>query len=541
MYNMAWEEDSYVKSQSGKSSKNMLERMQRKFAKQNMDVLRESAAIIKNENFNKLLVEGAKFEVTDAMPTLSKYALEDIKRLNLLQENVGREMLNESAVLGVDNISPIAVNSFGIQERALIATHLPRAVKQIAAKVDNFKLSERVPFIIDLGGNKERFIDAFAQGSELAKNLKEKVTLTAPVNSMDLDLYTTLSVDKERKFDFTSAPKGYTIVDGVKTVTAAEISLTINSNTSIIPETGAFAWRIKYVGAGAVEKFAEISGQFDFSNGKLIRLNSTDPNVTHVLFDMILSPETHHNAIRVGYDMKHTPVHIPVGEHYEYSISEEFKDAADKYYNQDAMALLTELMGRAVEQVKDMNTLVKFEELGKTAIFKGKFDCSSPTGFTQGKEEHIRRQFQPYMEKVAIILKAQTRISNCHFRVIGNPMDIRVADVLGTEYIFKRNQEFFGDIVLDYDFAVQSGVHQIFYISSERIPAGKAYMFLIPNEITNNISTVNHYEYATYVSNQYRGTKSNLPTVMISTRYLTKEYFPVVATIEFTNNQPETA
>lgn len=513
MFNTNWVEDSYVKSQAGKSSKNMLDRMQKKFDKQNMEVLREAASIIKNKNYNELLVEGAKYTLTGADSKLSRFALEDINRLNTLQENVGRELLNEAAVMGTDNISPIVVNSFGIQERALIAAHLPRAVKQIAAKIDNFKLSERVPFIIDLAGNKERFIDAFSQSSELAKNLKEKVTLTAPINSMDLDLYTTLSVEKERKFDFTSAPKGYSIIDGATTVTAANISLDMSSNTTINPENGTFSWRIKYVGDGGTNKVAEISGQFDFSNGKLIRLTSTDSNVKSVLFDMILSPETHHNAIRVGYDMKHTPVHIPIGEHYEYSISEEFKDAADKYYNQDAMALLTELMGRAVEQVKDMNTLAKFQELANTAIFKGQFDCKAPTGFTQGEEEHIRRQFQPYIEKVAIILKAQTRIANCHFRVIGNPMDIRVAEAQGTEYIFKRNQEFFGDIILDYDFSVQSGVHQIFFLSSERIPAGTAFMFLIPNEITNNISTVNHYEYATYVSNQYRGTKSNLPTV----------------------------
>ena len=68
------------------------------------------------------------------------------------------------------------------------------------------------------------------------------------------------------------------------------------------------------------------------------------------------------------------------------------------------------------------------------------------------------------------------------------------------------------------------------------MPVGHMYVFLIPNTIENNISTVNHYEYATYVSNKYKGTNSNLPTVMISTRYLTKEYFPVVADIEVINN-----
>ena len=140
------------------------------------------------------------------------------------------------------------------------------------------------------------------------------------------------------------------------------------------------------------------------------------------------------------------------------------------------------------------------------------------------------------MEKVAILLKTKVRIPNCHFRVVGNPLDIRVAGAAGVEYIYKRNEQFAGEIALDYEFSVASDTHKIFYLSSERVPVGKIYMFLIPNSIENNISTVNHYEYATYVSNKYRGTNSNLPTVMISTRYLTKEYYPVVAEISIVNN-----
>ena len=140
------------------------------------------------------------------------------------------------------------------------------------------------------------------------------------------------------------------------------------------------------------------------------------------------------------------------------------------------------------------------------------------------------------IEKVCIILKNKVRIPQCHFRVVGNPLDIRVAAAAGVEYIYKRNEQFAGEISIDYEFSVSSDVHRIFYLSSERVPAGKLMVFLIPNTIENNISTVNHYEYATYVSNKYRGTNSNLPTVMISTRYLTKEYYPVMAVIDVINN-----
>ena len=50
-------------------------------------------------------------------------------------------------------------------------------------------------------------------------------------------------------------------------------------------------------------------------------------------------------------------------------------NASDKYYNVDAMAMLTDYMGKAVEQVKDIVTLQKFQELQKTAVLQTTFNC----------------------------------------------------------------------------------------------------------------------------------------------------------------------
>jgi hypothetical protein len=530
---------------SERSAAAQFDRMKNAMSKVGLDPFKSIGAIAKSKDYMQMLTESAQIDDSKIPSDMSIYQREDINAINDLMTNVGAEILQE-AVQSTDNISPIVVNSFGIQERALISTHLPRAVKQVTAKVDNFKLTERKPFIVDIAGNKAYFIDAFGPEGTIIDNLKETKNLTATVGEMNVNLYTTLSVDPSRIFGYDSAITGFTITDpsvtgGATTITAANISYAQYSVTTPDVETGNISVQITYIDAAAVSHTAFITGQFDFANGILVFVSSTDPNVTAVLFTLVLSPETHDTALSVGYDTKHTPVHIPIGEHFEYSLSEEFKDAADKYYNTDAMALLTDYMGKAVEQVKDCVTLAKFQQLESVAVFKGTFDTNAPTGFTQGKEEYIKRQFHPYVEQVAILLKNQTKIPNCHFRVAGNPMDIRVPAAAGVEYIYKRNEEFLGDIALDYEFSVTSDVHKIFYLSSERVPQGKMYLFLIPNTIENNISTVNHYEYATYVSNKYKGTKSNLPTVMISTRYLTKEYFPVLAVITLLNNTPATA
>lgn len=543
---------SYVEDNMGMSSSNEAA-ISRSFGKMKaslskvggLDPFRNVGEICRTPEYMSMLTESVKLTQEDLGAGASQYAVEDMNRLNTLYENVAGSILNE-AVSNVGDLSPIMINSFGIQERALISTHLPRAVKQVTAKVDNFKLTERIPFLVDLLGNKQKFIDAFvpdADGNSASITLRDKVDMKFAVPATQVCLYSgngtegdddyRPAVAKENVFGYDSALTAVTITD------ADEGSVEFDMTSLRTPdvENGNFRVIVNYTkDSGATKACATIMGQFDLSNGVLLSIMSSDPNVTYVTFSMVLSPETHLKALSVGYDTKHTPVNIPIGEHFEYSISEEFKDASDKYYNQDAMALLTDYMGRAVEQVKDIVTLEKYQELAKTAVVKTTFNCAPTTGFAQGKEEYIRREFAPFIEKVCILLKNKVRIPQCHFRVVGNPLDIRVAAAGGTEYIYKRNEQFAGEIAIDYEFSVSSDVHRIFYLSSERVPVGKLMVFLIPNTIENNISTVNHYEYATYVSNKYKGTKSNLPTVMISTRYLTKEYYPVMAVIDVVNN-----
>ena len=519
--------------------------MENKLAQMNLNPLRDAKTICTNKDYMGLMTEAVQIDPAK-FGNLNKYQLEDINRVNTLYENVGAEILNE-AVSNIGDISPIMINSFGIQERALISTHLPRAVKQVTASIDNFKLTERMPYITDLSGNTQKFIDAFVPDetdNHPHVKLRDTVDMSFVVPSNDVNLYegsepsisegTTgyrPTIDSEQIFGFNS-----TLTD-VKINGADEgtIEFGIGSRRTPDVETGTFQVSVKWE-ASSVAKNAVISGQFDMSNGKLIYISSTDVDVKEVIFQMVLSPETHTKAIQVGYETKHTPVNIPIGEHFEYSLSEEFKDAADKYYNTDAMALLTDYMGKAVEQVKDIVTLNKYKDLQKSAVLETTFNCSPTEGYAYGKENFIRAEFLTFIEKVCIIRKNKVRIPNCHFRVLGNPLDIRVAASAGVEYIYKRNEQFAGEINIDYEFSVKSDVHTIFYLSSERVPVGKLMIFLIPNSIENNISTVNHYEYATYVSNKYKGTKSNLPTVMISTRYRTQEYYPVIGLVDMINN-----
>ena len=574
-------EDTLGLSNSSKSAiAKQFEKMnvQLEAANGSLNIFRNCSEICRRPELMSIITEAAKIK---DVPNLNKYQAEDVRNLNTLFENVGTSLLNE-AVQSTGDLSPIMVNSFGIQERALISSHLPRAVKQVIAKIDNFKLSERIPFITDLSGKRTRFIDMFGYGKtaadmELSRTVAVNIML--PVTGCidikagntdgDSDTFNWTSIDSAevlgtdtsvarlydsagKEVDFSVGPDStrtpsvengmfkvsadvYTAATGYVEKTAYYSKSADGTYTKV-----AIADAEAYAAAGDLYTVTPVivSGQFDLSKGQLVYATSTNTDViAGIGFDVVLSPETHIRALSVGYEMKHTPVNIPIGEHFEFSLSEEYKEASEKYYNIDAMSKLTDLMGIAVEQVKDIKTLDVYQKLAKSAVYRTTFNCKPDTYFAQGKEEYIKREFAPFIEKTCILLKDKVRIPNCHFRVLGNPLDIRIAASAGVEYIYKRNEAFAGDIAIDYEFCVTSDTHKIFYLSSERVPVGKIFIFLIPNSIEDNISTVNHYEYSTYVSNKYRSTQNpNLPTVMISTRYLTKEYYPVLGVVDVVNN-----
>lgn len=548
MNNLFIEDSHGVSSSSTMAARNGINRMKDAMSRMGRDLYRDSSAIFTDADAMASLTEAVKIPMTSMTETLGGFQTQDINRVNQLYENVAKGIMNE-AIQNIGDLSPIMVNSFGIQERALIGSHLPRAVKQITAKVPDFKLSERIPYIIDLAGTKKKFVDAFIPDEKEQHGILQlddivEMSFVVPSNSINLyagsdagvndsDPGYRPAVDDVQVFAFNSILKSVTVTGADE----GSVKFGINSLRTPNVENGVFAVQVEWTEtSGATEHSATVSGQFDLSNGMLMYISASDSKITEVKFDMVLSPETHTKALSIGYDMHHTPVNIPIKEHYEFNLSEEFKDASEKYYNVDAMAQLTDTMGRAVDQVKDIKVLKKFLELKDGAILKTTFNCTPDAAYAYGKEEYIKAQFCPFMEQVAIILKNKTRITDCHFRVVGNPLDIRVSSAAGAQYIYKRNEQFAGEIGLDYEFSVTSDMHKIFYLSSDRVPVGTILMFLIPNSIEDNISTVNHYEYATYVSNVYRGTRSNLPTAMISTRYLTQEYYPVVAAIDIVNN-----
>jgi len=460
---------------------------------------------------------------------------EDAMARSIGMNSVVNEMLNESTQQGLAALRPISLTSFGFQIRSYVKAVMHRVVKTLQAEKPAFKISERKQFLIDINGNKRYFIDAFNYGSTLNQNLHKKFNMTVTVPTTNYDIFTENSIDTRNKLAIDISLGSFTAVEADGTTAAAAATLKIvGRKREIDIETGRFSIEVQF---GSDSAKAILHGEFDFSDNKLVSISSTSTRVKTAVFAARLSSETHLNSLVVGFEHTHTNVNIPDGTHIEVELSQEFTDDSSRMLGINVLEEYTNQMGTTIERLEDIYIYDFIKENEASALVTQDFDITPDSSFALGREEWLKHEFHPFIERICIRLKSELQIDDCHFRVVGNPMDVRIPNSSEENYIFRRNQEMTGSVKVNYDFAVISSGNTVFYISTERVAPGKMYVLLIPNSIENNIITFNHYRYANYVSNKYRSSRNPaLPTVMVSSRYKAQSYLPVLAVINILNN-----
>lgn len=459
---------------------------------------------------------------------------EDAESRAVAMSNVVTELITESAQDGITALKPISLTSFGFQIRSYIKAQMHRAIKTLQADKPAFKITERKQYLIDVAGNKRYFVDAFNHTSDLMDNINTKFDMTLTVPTRSYDIFTVNSIDTRNKLSTDISLKSFTAVESNGTTPATALTI-VSRQRDIDIETGRFSVEVKF---GTDNALATVHGEIDWANNKILSISATSDRVKTVTFSARLSSETHLSSLVVGMEHNHTPVNIPDGTHIEVELSQEYTDDASRMLGLNVLEEYTNSMGIAIERLEDMSIYEYLKTLDEGAIVKDTFDCTPETNFAYGREAWAKAEFHPFIERMCIRMKSELQIDDCHFRVIGNPIDIRIPNSAQEDYIFRRNQEMNGSSKVDYDFAVVSSGNTIFYLSTERVAPGTVRIYLIPNSIENNIITVNHYRYANYVSNKYRSSRNPaLPTVMVSTRYKTQDYLPIVGVITMENNK----
>lgn len=502
------------------------------------DIARDVSSIFKTDTNAKMFLETVNNILEDEQfkgaGMQNAVLREDAIAQKVAMSNVVNELLNESTQDGVTALRPISLTSFGFQIRSYIKAQMHRTIKTLQADKPAFKITERKQFITDIAGNKRYFVDAFNNKSDLMDNVFTKKDVAITVPSTNYDIFAENSIDDRNKLSTDISVKSFTAVESDGTTEATALTI-LSKRRDIDIETGRFSIDVKF---GTDNAVATVMGELDLSNAKITSIMSTSPRVKTVTLSTRLSSETHLEALVVGMEHNHTPVNIPDGVHIEVSLSQEYSDDATRMLGVNVLEEYTNQMGIVVEKLEDMSIYKYLKDLDSKAIVTDTFDCTPDAGYAYGTEAWIKAEFHPFIERMCIRMKAEMQLDDCHFRVVGNPIDIRIPNASAEEYIFRRNQEMTGVSKVDYDFAVVSSANTIFYLSTERVEPGTIRIYMIPNTIENNIITINHYRYANYISNKYRSSKNPaLPTVMVSTRYHTREYLPVIGIVNILNNK----
>jgi len=367
---------------------------------------------------------------------------EDAMARSVAMQNVVTELLTESTQQGLAALRPISLTSFGFQIRSYIKTVMHRVVKTIQAEKPAFKISERKQFLIDINGNKRYFIDAFNYGSDLASNLHKKFDMAVNVPTVNYDIFTENSIDTRNKLAIDIALKSFTAKEADDTTDAAAATRKILSRKRDIDiETGRFSIEVQF---GTDEAKATLHGEFDFAGNKLVAISSTSARVKTATFGARLSSETHLASMVVGFEHAHTNVSIPDGTHIEVELSQEYTDDAARMLGLNILEEYTNQMGLTLEHLEDIYLYDFLKENEAQALLTEEFDITPDSSFALGREEWLKHEFHPFIERLCIRLKSELQIDDCHFRVVGNPIDIRVPNVAQENYIFRRNQEMTG-------------------------------------------------------------------------------------------------
>jgi hypothetical protein len=483
------------------------------------------------ESVNTAL-EDEQFEGTGMTNVILR---EDAAARSIGMQNIVNELLTEATQQGLAALQPITLTSFGFQIRSYVRAVMFRVVKTIQAEKPAFKITERKQFVIDINGTKHYFVNAFNRNDTLSSNLHKKFTFSTNVPSQAYSIFASNAIDDRNKLAIDLSVSAFTAVKADLTTPEISTDCKITSRRRDIDlETGRFSVEVTI---GPEATVAVIMGEINFESATVSSISATSARIKTAVFNARLSAETHLNALVAGFEHTQTTVTIPDGAHIEVSPSTEFMDDTSRMLGVNVLEEYTSQMGKLVEYLEDSNIFDYLKSLEPQAILSPTFDVTPDAAFAYGREEWIKKEFHPFIERTCIRLKAELQLEDCHFRVVGNPMDIRVPNSAGESYIFRRNQDMSGTVSLNYDFAVVTTSNTIFYLSTDRVPPGKIYVLLIPNSIENNIITINHYRYANYVSNKYRSASNPaLPAVMVSSRYKTKEYLPVMAVCTLNNN-----
>ena len=281
---------------------------------------------------------------------------------------------------------------------------------------------------------------------------------------------------------------------------------------------------------------ADVTAKMDFDTSTMEYLRADDC-VTKVYFYATVSHAEHTHPIHTSFRNSFEEYCVPTRPHIEVSLPQEMRtdisNSIHHFANTDIVTAMTENITVISSRMEDQRLKKCMDD---AHMWEAEFSFEAPDNFAYGNLEWIRREFIPFLDQIALDMKNDWNITDCHFRVAVSPYILRILD---TDYSMDKGmtEESKGSGVINYSIGCKTSTATFYFISSQFMNNSTLQINLMPNNFKNSqVKTYNYFKYSSFLTDQLRRADNHVqPAVVYSERNLPIVFTPLSAIVNITN------
>ena len=287
---------------------------------------------------------------------------------------------------------------------------------------------------------------------------------------------------------------------------------------------------------GAVVAELAVTAEVDFERN-LLKYLQADEEIGKVYFYATIEHSEHTHPIKMSYRNNFEQYSVPTRPHIEVSLPEEVKtdisNSIQYFASNDIITAMTEQISVISSRLEDQRL---YKGLKSGHMFEALFNFEPPANFNYGNLEWLTREFIPFLDQIAMRMKCEYNLEDCHFRVAVSPYVLKILD---TNHVVDKSltEESRGSGVINYSIGVKTSTSNFYFISSQMMAPNVGLICMLPNQFKNSpVKTYNYFKYASFLTDTIRRSdNTRMPAIVYSERNLPIVFTPVASELTITN------
>ena len=481
--------------------------------------------MFRDEKFTNMIAE-------DAQVAAQMYA-------NSIQEQVDTGLITESTM--TPNLSTLTASICTIM-RTPYQANLHRMFDTQALPKQTVELEEVIPTIMAPKHEEEDLIDAlspyneemFVDKTEIYLDDLIETGLTPGKDSKDY--YMTEGMDPLYRVNKDMRIDHVDITDSSGPVPSNRIKMKKGTVPYFDAKTNVMNVTFEVTNTdGSISEY-EVNAMVDWSKSLIKYINASE-EVKKVYFYATISHEEHTHPIKTSFKNQFRQWTVPTRPHIEVSLPQETRtditNSINTFANTDIITAMTENISVISSRMEDQRLA---KQLMSGAFYEGVYSFEAPQNFAYGNLEYFRREFIPFLDQIAIKLKTEYNIEDCHFRVLVSPYILRLLD---TDYSMDKSltEESKGSGVINYSIGVKTSTSTFYLISSQMAKDTMMKICLMPNNHKmSQVKTYVYYKYSSFLTDQIRRSdNAKMAAIVYSERNLPMVFTPLSCDLKITD------